>query len=157
VGLGNSPIVGEFLVFTKDLCPECAAGDIDFAWNGDGRWDIRIQAVQCPVGDTTIQYAFQGSNQWYIKLQVRNARIPITSLELKKGKDWVTPKHTLDGYWEVMNQGEWPAGPINVRMTAANGEVLNDVIPKIETDSTVIMDGFNKVQVSFDNSLPHFP
>ena len=49
-------------------------GDVDIGDAGDGRWDVEIQAVQCPVGDTKIQYSYQGSNLWYIKLQVRNAR-----------------------------------------------------------------------------------
>ena len=47
---------------------------MDFAENKDGRWDISIQAVQCPVGDNKLQYAFQGSNPWYLKLQVSNYR-----------------------------------------------------------------------------------
>ena len=41
---------------------------------GDGRWDIEIRAVQCPVGTSAIQYWLQGSNAWYLKLQVRNTR-----------------------------------------------------------------------------------
>ena len=49
-------------------------GSVDFAENKDGRWDISIQAVQCPVGDNKLQYAFQGSNPWYLKLQVSNYR-----------------------------------------------------------------------------------
>jgi len=153
VGLGNSPIVGEHLVFVDNLCPECHEGSVDFGTSGDGRWEISIQAVQCPVGDSTIQYRFQGSNQWYIKLQVRNARIPITSLELMKDGQWVSLTHTDDGHWVATNMGEWPTGPIDVRMTAANGQVLYDGIPGIQTSSDVV-DGLQKVQVAEDASLP---
>ena len=49
-------------------------GALDLAENGDGRWRIEIQAIQCPVGNGKIEYKFQGSNPWYLKLQIRNAR-----------------------------------------------------------------------------------
>ena len=49
-------------------------GDVDLGVSGDGRWDVSIQAVQCPVGSSKLEYKFQGSNPYYIKLQVRNAR-----------------------------------------------------------------------------------
>lgn len=49
-------------------------GALDLAENGDGRWKIEIQAIQCPVGNGKIEYKFQGSNNWYLKLQIRNAR-----------------------------------------------------------------------------------
>lgn len=40
----------------------------------DGRMWMEMQAIQCPVGNTTLEYKFQGSGTYYIKLQVRNAR-----------------------------------------------------------------------------------
>jgi hypothetical protein len=49
-------------------------GDVDLGVDGDGRWDITIQAVQCPVGSGKINFKFQGSNEYYIKLQVQNSR-----------------------------------------------------------------------------------
>lgn len=52
-------------------------GALDLAENGDGRWKIEIQAIQCPVGNGKIEYKFQGSNPWYLKLQIRNARYEI--------------------------------------------------------------------------------
>ena len=56
------------------MADDVIAGDVDLAVDGDGRWDIEIRGVQCPVGNTAIQYWFQGSNEWYLKLQIRNAR-----------------------------------------------------------------------------------
>ena len=47
---------------------------MDLAENGDGRWKVSIQAIQCPVGNSKIEYRLEGSNDWYIKLQVRNER-----------------------------------------------------------------------------------
>ena len=58
----------------EDLCFVPITGDLDLAENGDGRWRIEIQAIQCPVGNGKIEYKFQGSNPWYLKLQIRNAR-----------------------------------------------------------------------------------
>ncbi|BFZ23917.1 hypothetical protein BsWGS_26957 [Bradybaena similaris] len=151
-GLGTNPISGEYIVFTKDLCPVCKAGDVDFALDGDGRWDIVIQAVQCPVGNTKIQYSFHGSNQWFVKLQIRNARIPITEVQLQRNGVWVTPNHNIDGHWLVSDSHEWQAGSIEIRMTAANGQTLEDTIPRIEND--VVLNGLKGVQVALDSSLP---
>jgi expansin (peptidoglycan-binding protein) len=152
-GLGSNPINGQHIVFIKDLCPECKAGDVDLALNGDGRWNIQIQAVQCPVGNTKIQYSFQGSNPWYVKVQIRNARIPITHVQLQRKGTWVTPSHTSDGYWLVGDSHEWQTGQIAIRMTAANGHVLEDTIPKLENDS--VQNGLKGVQVPLDSSLPN--
>ena len=58
----------------ENLCFVPITGDLDLAENGDGRWRIEIQAIQCPVGNGKIEYKFQGSNPWYLKLQIRNAR-----------------------------------------------------------------------------------
>ncbi|CAL1530477.1 unnamed protein product [Lymnaea stagnalis] len=151
-GLGSNPITGEHIVYVKDMCPVCHEGDVDFALDGDGRWDITIQAVQCPVGSTIIQYAFQGSNPWYIKLQIRNARIPITGVQIQANGNWLTPTHSIDGYWTLSVGNGMHDGPFNVRLTAANGQVLEDSVPKIDNDN--IMDGLKRVQVALDPSLP---
>ena len=66
--------VKRFTVTAQYIVVLLFAGSVDFAENKDGRWDISIQAVQCPVGDNKLQYAFQGSNPWYLKLQVSNYR-----------------------------------------------------------------------------------
>ena len=52
--------------------------DLDFALNGDGRWDISFTAIDCPVVSGTlghIKFKLQGSSTWYLKLQVANARL----------------------------------------------------------------------------------
>ncbi|XP_064609550.1 uncharacterized protein LOC135473619 [Liolophura sinensis] len=154
-GLGQTPVVGDSYAFVDDVCPECHEGDLDFSEDGDGRWDIGIQAVQCPVGDSNIEYKFQGSHQWYIKLQIRNHRIPITHLELfqKKMKTFLPLKHTLDGFWELDDNQIWEKPlevPLTIRLTAANGEVLEDSVDAIKND--VVIQG--SVQVSLDPSLP---
>ncbi|CAC5426364.1 exlX [Mytilus coruscus] len=158
-GLGSDPIVGDSIVFVKDLCPECLAGSVDLAENGDGRWEVEIQAVQCPVGNTKLEYKFQGSNPWYLKLQVRNARIPVTRLSLwqPKSQRWAAMQHTSDGFW-LMGPGpfEKPVhpsvhAPLKMKLTAANGVVIEDQITKMPNE--VVIHGTGK-QFPQDPSLP---
>ncbi|KAK7098798.1 expansin-YoaJ-like [Littorina saxatilis] len=152
-GLGSDHIKGDFIIFVKDLCPECKAGDIDLAEDGDGRWDIKIQAVQCPVGNTFIQYWLQGSNAFYLKLQVRNTRVPCKVVEVQaKNGQWTQMKLSKDGHWvgsAVFN----PAGDVPVRLTSITGAVVNDIIPKLENQ--VVMEGKLKVQFPLVSSLPN--
>lgn len=159
-GLGNDPITGDFVVFVKDLCPECLAGSIDLAEDGDGRWKVEIQAVQCPVGSTKLEYKFQGSNPWYLKLQIRNARIPVTELELwqPKSQRWESMRHTSDGFWE-MGSGlfEKPihpsaSTPLKMKLTAANGVVVYDEITSMSNEH--VIHGTGK-QIPLDANLPH--
>ncbi|XP_069136626.1 uncharacterized protein [Argopecten irradians] len=153
-GLGLDPISGQHIVFVKDLCPGCKTGDVDFSKTGDGRWDIVIQAIQCPVGNTSIEYKFQGSNRYYLKLQVRNARIPATAVDMKSRDmaSWKQMNHTRDGFWTV-NIQSGVTFPIQLRLTAANDEVILDMLA---ISSIVNEDVFygNGVQFSFDPELP---
>ncbi|XP_046350524.2 uncharacterized protein LOC124131349 isoform X1 [Haliotis rufescens] len=152
-GSGNSPITGDFFVFANNLCPECHAGSLDFAVSGDGRWNIEIQAVQCPVGNTNIEYKFQGTNPYYIKLQVRNARIPVTEAEMMQGGNYVSMKHTADGFWELSNGHQVDqTGGVGVKLTAANGDTVTDIIPNL--NNNVVLHGKNQVQFKLDPSLP---
>ncbi|XP_061174761.1 uncharacterized protein LOC133183887 [Saccostrea echinata] len=155
-GAGNDPITGTFTTYVKDLCPECHAGSLDLAENGDGRWKIQIQAIQCPVGNTKIEYKFQGSNHYYLKLQIRNARIPATQVEMYQPKShrWSALRHTTDGFWVFgSDHVDKPVvTPFRVRLTAANGETVVDHIPKLANDAVIHGDG---VQFSLDSSLPH--
>ncbi|KAK3599346.1 hypothetical protein CHS0354_009841 [Potamilus streckersoni] len=155
-GSGANPIHGDFMVFVKDVCPECHAGSLDFAENGDGRWAIEIQAVQCPVGNTKIEYKFQGSHQYYLKLQTRNSRLPVTEVSVFQphSQHWERMKRSGDGFW-LMGDGTWEKPvqtPMRVRLTAPNGETIEDHIPKIQND--VVIHG-NGVQFSLDAHLPH--
>lgn len=68
------PLSTRFEWFKTPFLFNYSLGSVDLAENGDGRWEVEIQAVQCPVGSTKLEYKFQGSNPWYLKLQVRNAR-----------------------------------------------------------------------------------
>ncbi|KAK7093758.1 hypothetical protein V1264_007452 [Littorina saxatilis] len=152
-GRGLTPINGDYIVYVQDLCPSCKAGDMDLmAVNGDGRWDIRIKAVQCPVRNTFIQYWLQGSNAWYIKLQVRNTRVPCKEVHVQaRTGQWKELNLTRDGHWAGsarLNLG----GDVAVRLTSINGAVLDDIIPRLENH--VVMEGKLRVQFPLDSSLP---
>ncbi|KAK6179321.1 hypothetical protein SNE40_011710 [Patella caerulea] len=150
-GAGLNPIIGDFNVFVKDLCPGCLQGDLDFAENGDGRWRILMQAVQCPVGNSNIEYLLQGSNEWYVKLQVRNARIPPTEIRAFQGNSWVKMKHTSDGFWEL-STGEKITTPISIHLRSFRGHDLYDSIPSI--DNGIVIRSEKKVQFPLDIHLP---
>ncbi|KAL8564467.1 hypothetical protein ACOMHN_017609 [Nucella lapillus] len=151
-GLGSDPITGDFTVFIKDLCPECNEGDVDLAIDGDGRWDIEIQAIQCPVNDTYIQYQFQGSNAFYLKLQVRNVRVPPHKVAVKDSKGtWVQMTLSKDGHWVGSSQFD-KTGNLPVRLTSIAGASVDDVIPRLVNDA--VMEGTKQVQFPLDLLLP---
>jgi len=154
-GLGNDPIVGDNIVYINDLCPACHAGDIDVAAQGDGRWDIQIRAVPCPVGNTKIQYKFAGSNPWYTKLQLRNTRVPAAKVEIYSStspigslaqagdaSSWVTLPPTADGHYSASVRTQ-DQGGIAVRLTSVYGHVVHDIIPRMSSN---VMNGLVGVQ-----------
>lgn len=72
-GEGGDPVSGPFKGYITDRCPECAFGDLDFAADGDGRWDITWNFVPCEGGgDPT--FVFEGSNAHYWKIQPRGGK-----------------------------------------------------------------------------------
>lgn len=52
---------------------ERVSGGLDLGIMGHGKPPQTIQAVQCPVGGSKMQYKIEG-NAWNWKVQVRNAR-----------------------------------------------------------------------------------
>jgi len=46
-GAGANPPPTTFVAAINNLCPECKHGDIDLAWNGDGRWDVEWEFIDC--------------------------------------------------------------------------------------------------------------
>ena len=47
---------------------------------------------------------------------------------VKGNGDWVTPEHSTDGFWVKNSPAGEFSGPIQVKMTSANGYELQDVI-----------------------------
>lgn len=146
-GSGATPPPDTFTALVVDRCPECAPGDLDLALNGgDGRWDIRWKAIDCPVGDTKLSYLFEGSNPFYIKIGVRNHRIAVTQLEIQTRPDvpFVTATRKPDNFFTCKNCTFPMKFPIAVRVTGVNGQILEDRVLKLTNG--VLLDGLDQVQ-----------
>lgn len=46
-GIGMTPIAEPLKATIDNLCPECNYGDIDIGLDGDGRWKILWEFVEC--------------------------------------------------------------------------------------------------------------
>lgn len=129
-----SGIPGEpnnLLAYVNDRCPECLTGAIDLGWTGDGRFPITWKAVDCPVIGN-LQYLFQGSQPFYMKLQVRNNKIPISTLEFgTPSGSWITGTRTQDNFFECPSYPYPVSMPLKVRVTGIDGESLIDQIQSI--------------------------
>ncbi|XP_048735545.1 uncharacterized protein LOC125650994 [Ostrea edulis] len=154
-GNGGAPVDRTFTVLVKDFCPNCMPGVPAIKDDVDGRLGMEMQAIQCPVGNSSLEYKFQGSSPYYIKLQVRNARIPATRVDLyqPKWRQWTPLAHTSDGFWTFgTDPVERPVvAPFRIRLTAANGQRIVDTVPELVNG--VVLQGNGK-QFEFDPNLP---
>eukprot|EP01125_Pyxidicula_operculata_P022273 TRINITY_DN900_c0_g2_i2.p1 TRINITY_DN900_c0_g2~~TRINITY_DN900_c0_g2_i2.p1 ORF type:complete len:960 (-),score=228.16 TRINITY_DN900_c0_g2_i2:22-2625(-) len=146
---GANPITGTILAYVNDKCPSCPSGGVDLSASKDGVWDISWKAVDCPVGNTYLQYMWEGSHEYYIKLQVINHRIPISNVEFQVGGNWYTGVRTDDNHWNAPSSGfPYPFTlPLTVRVTGINNEAVIDRVPQIAATG-VIVNGMNNVQFS---------
>jgi expansin (peptidoglycan-binding protein) len=134
-GSGQTPFPKKPMkVIVKDLCPECKKGDLDFAINGDGRWNIKWRAISCSIKQG-IQFMFEGSNPWYIKLQIRNTPIPIIKVEIWNGKLWHNMIKEMWGFWIAINGPYNP--PIKIRITSLLNEVKITNITSITANKVI--------------------
>lgn len=46
-GLGTTPIIGPYYATIDNLCSECKSGDVDFGMDGNGRWKIHSEIIDC--------------------------------------------------------------------------------------------------------------
>ncbi|CAM9699042.1 unnamed protein product [Ectocarpus sp. 13 AM-2016] len=106
-GEGGDPVEGAFKAYVTDRCPECLFGDLDFAADGDGRWDISWHFVPCE-GSADQTFLFEGSNEFYWKIQPRGGRSPVERLwingdEAERSEDnfFILEGGPFDGEQEV--------------------------------------------------------
>jgi expansin (peptidoglycan-binding protein) len=121
----------------SDLCPECAAGDLDlsaeaFARIADpvaGRVRVSWQVVAGPVSGP-LQYRYkEGSSIYWTAIQVRNSRLPISRLQIQPGGSttWIdVPRTDYNYFVHVQTVAD---AALRVRVTASTGAQLEDVIP----------------------------
>ena len=135
---------GSVTIRIVDQCPECKSGDLDFspqafgkiADMAAGRVPISWKLVTCDVSGP-IQYKFKdGANQWWTAVQVRNHRLPVTSLEFSRdGGDYQAMERQDYNYF-LADSGFGPDG-VRVRVTAMDGRTLEDDLPPVQEELVV--------------------
>lgn len=135
---------GNVRVRIVDRCPECDKGHLDlsreaFAKIADmqaGRVDIKWTPVSCDIAGN-VEYHFKnGSNPWWTAIQVRNHRLPIKKLEWKRGTGgWNdVPREDYNYFVNSSGMGD---GSFQLRVTASDGQQLEDTLSKVLDDDSV--------------------
>jgi expansin (peptidoglycan-binding protein) len=132
VGPNQKPVVARVV----DRCYWCAPEQLGLSkqvFDQMGASDlpqtaIRWRYVTCPVTGP-VQYLFkEGSSAWWAAIQVRNHLLPIQKLEWQKDGAWVELPRTSYNYFVQDNLGP---GPVRVRVTASDGQQLEDTLPEV--------------------------
>jgi expansin (peptidoglycan-binding protein) len=134
---------GTVRVRITDSCPECGSGHLDLSKQAfakiapvvDGRVTTRWRFVSCAVQGPVRYRIKEGSSQWWVGIQVRNHLLPIQKLEWQKNGAWVEAKREPYNYF-VEAAGMGP-GPVRIRITASDGQKLEDTLPRIEASVTI--------------------
>jgi expansin (peptidoglycan-binding protein) len=136
---------GTVRVRIVDSCPECEAGHLDLSKQAfakiapvaDGRVPTQWRLVSCTVQGPVRYRIKEGSSEYWAAIQVRNHRLPIQKLEWQKSGAWVDVKREPYNYF-VVAAGMGP-GPVKIRITATDGQKLEDTLPEIKAEK--IFDG----------------
>lgn len=134
---------GKVTVRIVDRCPECEKGHLDlskqaFAKIADvaaGRVAITWSIVPCNVSGPVAYYYKDGSSQYWTAIQVRNSRLPIKSLEWNKSGTYVDVGRVDYNYF--VQQSGVGTGPVKVRITAWDGQTLEDTLSPVVQSTTV--------------------
>jgi expansin (peptidoglycan-binding protein) len=131
---------GAVTVRVVDSCPDCSSNHMDlskeaFAKIADvsaGRVPITFHTVACDVTGN-LSYRFkEGSSKWWTAIQIRNHRVPIAKVEYKKAGAYTDMPRTDYNYFVDTNGvGDQPGG-IALRVTAGDGQVLEDTVPSVQ-------------------------
>lgn len=129
---------GTVVVRVVDSCPECNEGHLDLSRQAfgkiadmvDGRVTTRWRLVPCAVQGPIRYRIKEGSNPDWTAIQVRNHRLPVQKFEWQKSGTWVEVKREDYNYFvEPAGMG---TGSVKVRVTATDGQVLEDTLPTTE-------------------------
>lgn len=137
---------GSVRIRIVDLCPECKSGDLDLSPQAfeklapldRGRIPITWAFAACDVAGS-LRYRFKdGANQWWTAVQVQNSRLPVTKFEWSKdGASWKAIARTDYDYF-LDDKGFGP-DPVHVRVTAIDGQTLEDMLPAVQ--ALLVVDG----------------
>jgi len=131
---------GTIRVRITDSCPECNAGHLDLSKQAfqkisplvAGRVQTRWRMVSCAVQGPVRYRIKEGSSEWWAAIQVRNHLLPIQKMEWQKNGSWVEVKREPYNYFVV--PGGMGLGPVKIRITATDGQQLEDTLPKIDAN-----------------------
>lgn len=126
---------GSVTILIVDSCPGCENHHLDlsesaFAKIADkkaGRVPITYQTVACKVSGSMAYQFKDGSHEFWTAIQIRNHRLPITKVEAKKNGAWEVLKRTDYNYF--LDDKGIKDDPIALRITAADGQVVEDSMP----------------------------
>jgi expansin (peptidoglycan-binding protein) len=138
---------GSVTVRVVDRCPECASGHVDLSRQafekiaklGDGRVSVKWKPVSCALSGNVGYHYKDGSSEYWTAIQVRNHRLPVKQLEVRKGTEWVALPREPYNYF-VAKSGVGP-GPVTVRITASDGQTLEDTLTPAASDVAVVGSG----------------
>lgn len=134
---------GTLTVRIVDSCPDCSEkGHLDLSQQAfakladpaEGRVSVRWRMVPCDV-QGPVRYHFKdGSSQYWTAIQVRNHRVPVARLEYSKNGTWVNV--TRESYNYFVEPSGMGTGPLKLRVTSSDGQMLEDTLPSIASDQT---------------------
>jgi len=150
---------GTLTVRIVDSCPDCTdKGHLDLSSTAfakladplEGRVNVRWRMVSCDDVQGPLRYRFKdGSNQYWTGIQVFNHRLPVTKLEFSKNGVWVPVKREAYNYFvEPTGMG---TGAIKLRVTALDGQTLEDTLPGVVSDNSQIFEGAAQFKLNATN------
>jgi expansin (peptidoglycan-binding protein) len=129
-----------------DQCPECKSGDLDLSPNAfsklaaldKGRITISWNFVACDVSGPVAYRFKEGDNPYWTAVQVRNSRLPVTKFEWSKdGASFKSIARTDYDYF--LDASGFGPDPVHIRVTAVDGQVLDDSLPAVQAG--LVVDG----------------
>jgi expansin len=126
---------GAVTIRIVDSCPGCQEHHLDLSESAfakiaelkAGRVPITYQTVACAVSGNMAYQFKDGSHEFWTAIQIRNHKIPITKVEAKK--NGVYADLTRSDYNYFIDDKGVKDDPISLRITAADGQILEDTMP----------------------------
>jgi len=145
-GAGNSdfPQRQPFMALVNNQCPECGPNNLDIAQNGDGRWDIEWEAVDCPVNGNIQLQLKTGSSIWHTEISARNFKVPISTISYMINNQWQSLPRQSYNYFVLSNAVTLP---VNVQLTSIFGESFQ--LTLTQSDYAIIEPGLIDSKIQF--------
>lgn len=126
---------GAVIIRIVDSCPGCEKNHLDLSQSAfakiatleAGRVPITYQSVACTVQGKLSYHFKDGSHEFWTAIQIRNHRIPIAKVEAKVGGVYTNLPRSDYNYF-IDDKGI-KDDPISLRITGADGQVVEDSMP----------------------------